>query len=442
MTLSTTISGSSWLPNGITRFFDRLALVGAGAFAFGYVPSKALANIGLGLLLIAFLARLPDNWPWLRRDPLVRLSGLWLLLLLVLAGRAALQFPETAADQFGSLLEVFSFGLIPLVAWATLGDNRRVRWILALALAGIVLRIIWDGNWGGAGPLFYYQHTAFGVNKNIAGVMMDTAVVGLLLYAMHQATHIGDNRAWGRLLAAFALLGFLLLPWASNPSRATWISLGASLAFMFLFLAAATLRGALGKRTVLIFLAALLILGTAVYLGFGQKMLARLTTEQHTWRAILAGDWEHIPPTSIGLRVHMWRFAIELWLQHPWFGWGPKVNHLLATYEHNATIRHFAQFHNGHLEILVRVGAIGAAFFLAAAFLVFRAARDALRSGLISVFFFVFILEALAIFLLNNGSISFIFFQHGWQYLVLFGGLAYGYQWTAHGRAPPPCSAS
>lgn len=423
------VAANSWMPEALARFFDRLALLGAGAFALGYVPSKALANIGLGLLLIAFLARLPDHWRWLARDPLVRLSALWLVLLFLLALRASLMFPAPDSNQFDSFIEVFSFGFIPVLAWATRGDNRRVRLLLALALAGIVLRILWDGNWFGPGPLFDYHHKAFGVNKNIAGVMMDTAVVGVLLYAMQQAAHIGERWAWGRLLAAFALLGFLLLPWASNPSRATWISLGVSLAFMFLFLAAASLRGAMGKRLLVVYIGVLVALGAAVYLGFGERMLARLSAEQQTWQAILAGDWDAIPPTSIGLRVHMWRYAIELWLQHPWLGWGPSVSHLLAAYQPFEVVRGFAQFHNGHLELLLRVGVVGALFFLAAAVLIFRAARDALQKGRISVFFFVFLLEALVIFLMNNGSISFIFFQHGWQYLLLFGGLAYGYAW-------------
>ncbi|MEW6765587.1 MAG: O-antigen ligase family protein [Pseudomonadota bacterium] len=445
MNTSSLESQNSWLPAKLALFTDRLALVGASAFALGYVPAKALANIGLGLLLIAFLLRLPDNWRWLGRDPLVRLSGIWALLLIILAWRASAAFPETTAAQFNSILEVFSFGFIPLIAWVTRGDFGRVRLLLGLALAGIVLRILWDGHWFSPGPLFDYQVKAFGVNKNIAGVMMDTAVVGVLLYTLHQATHIKNRQAWAGIAAAIVVIAFLLLPWAYNPSRATWISLGISLTFMFFFLAAATLRGALGKPAALGFLAILMLLGSAVYLGFGEKMMARLGAEQETWQAILTGDWEHIPNTSIGMRIHMWHIGFELWLQHPLFGWGTKVSHLLASNDLNEAVRQFVQFHNGFVEILVRVGLVGGAFFVFAAILVFRASLRALNEGMISVFFFVFLMEAFVIFMMNNGSISFIFFQHGWQYLVLFGGLAYGYRWAASADQPspiPPCNAS
>lgn len=428
------------LPPSLTNWQSRLAPAGLYLFALGYAPSKALANFGLGILLMAFLMRIRHEWHWLRNDPLVRLSGLWLATLVILATRASLSRPETASYQFNSILEMFSFGLIPLVAWATKGDARRIAITLGLALAGLILRLLWEANWLSEGPLFDYAIKAFGIGKNAAGVMLDAGIAGTILLLVYQLSRFDKAKGAERLIPIplVAILILLLAAWASIPSRATWISLGASLSLITVMLLLHSARGHLSRAGVALILLTLVVAGTWVTLYFGDRMSPKLFSEQETWRILLEGAWDRVPHTSVGLRFHMWTFALETWLSHPILGVGLSVGDLLLRNE-LPYLRPFNQFHSGYVELLLRTGLVGIAFYITALLLIYSTLKRGLAEGRVHFLLFLFLLDAFLIFALNNVSNTFIFFQHGWQYIVLFGGIAYGFRW--HDRATP-CNAS
>lgn len=409
-----------------------VAPLGLYLFALGYVPSKALANIGLGLLLIAFLFRLKHEWTWLKADPLLRLSVAWLVFLLAMAIWASIERPATLSQQFDSILEMFSFGLIPLMAWATRGDPQRITITLGLALAGMSLRLLWEANWGGSGPLFDYHVTALGIGKNAAGVMIDAGIVGIVLLLLHRLSHWNPSR-WRAietlpLLFLLVLLALYLVAWSANLSRATWGSLTASMFIIIAILTMRALRGQLPWQPVGVMVLTLALAGIWIVLQFGEHMGAKLFSEPESWQALLAGDWGQMPQTSIGLRFHMWNFALEAWLAHPIFGLGLSVGDLLLNNE-NPHLQTFNQFHSGYIELLLRTGLAGVIFYIFAGILVYRTLKRALNAGIVPFLLYLFLLDAFVIFALNNLSNSFIFFQHGWQYIVLFGGIAYGYRW-------------
>ena len=92
-------------PSRLWEDFSRLGLL---TFAFGYVGALALANTGLGILLIAFLGRCAGGERHLLRDRFVRLSMLWLVVTLALAAYGVWLFPAVGWSQFSSLSEVTS----------------------------------------------------------------------------------------------------------------------------------------------------------------------------------------------------------------------------------------------------------------------------------------------------------------------------------------------
>ena len=120
------------------------SIAGLCLFSFGYVGGLALANIGLGILLLVFLAALRANWRILARDTFIRYSLLWIIVAIGLAAHGAALFPRVAASQYSSLTEIWSFGFIPLVALATRGNPRLVATTLLLALAGVLFRLVKD----------------------------------------------------------------------------------------------------------------------------------------------------------------------------------------------------------------------------------------------------------------------------------------------------------
>ena len=413
---------------------DIVTKTGLYSFAFGYVLSKSLANIGIGLLMIGFLMHIKDNWSWLKRDPLFILSSTWLGFVIFVAIRASIAFPQNTGEQLKSIVEVFSFGFIPIVAYAIQGQQRCILQVLILFLAGLILRILWDANLSGNGPFLDYSHHIFSTDKNFAAVVICAGFIGLLLFAIHHAIYAKTQQSKLSNIGILLLFVFIVMAWSSVKSRASWISLGVSIIMLFFFFLIFSYKQKVPRNAFIIFL--ILIGGIGIFVAtiYGKTFIMYLVQERETWQAILNADWDKMPKTSIGFRIYMWRLALNLWLQHPFFGWGTSVAHLLASNEMEPAIRGFNNFHNAYLEILVRTGLVGGLFFLTAAILVFRSAYQAYKIQKMSVFLFIYLLEVLILFLLNNLSVSFLFAQHGWQYVVLFGSLAYSYRFVTHSK--------
>lgn len=78
---------------------DLVAQAGLVVFAFGYVGGKAIANVGLLMLLLAFVVRLPADGRVFLKDPLVRFGLAWMAYVLALAVWAAGRFPGRSSSR-------------------------------------------------------------------------------------------------------------------------------------------------------------------------------------------------------------------------------------------------------------------------------------------------------------------------------------------------------
>lgn len=413
-----------------TSWIVRLELLGLLGFALGYPLSKALANIGLALLLLAFALQVPARWPQLRHDPFCRLGALWLLWLCGLATWAGLAQPETASHQFRAIFEVGSFGFIPLVAWAIRGEGQRVKAVLTLLLIGLVARILADAQWHGALPVLPYSPEVlniFGVNRNVGGALVATGLLGLLFLPLGWRPSMGHFA----LLVNALLIALLAWIWVVISSRATWIALVLGLTAGLILIVRTRHRAQAPMPLGRYALGFALVAGLVLWFG-GHILATRMAAEPEAWKALLSGHFAALPETSLGIRARLAGVALALWKIHPLTGWGPQINQLFGSYGDYPAAAHFAQLHDGYLEMLARTGVIGLlAFLCALALLLQTLAMSAVRARM-GAPLAGFLLGTLAIFVVENASISLIYFQHGWHYLVLFGGLIAGF------RQPPP----
>lgn len=419
------------------RGAELAGLVGLYLFALGYVGSKALANIGLALLLGAFLAALasdPRRW---RGDPMMRLAVAWLAYVGALAAWRAHQ------GFAGSLLgpENLCIALVPMLAWATDGREARIRLVLLLALAGLLLKLALDLR-SLAWPWFDYSNTAdmMGVNRNISSLMLNTAIVGVVLCLAEAARAVArgggrDARTRAAIAASAVVLAVLMAAWVASPSRTLWLSLLVTVAVIFARML--PVRG----RWVAVGAVACFILIFAVLTRSGY-FASVLTQEGQTWRILLSGDWSAVPDSSTGFRFRMLQMGFAQLADNPWFGVVNGGAQILRQHP-DFPMSHAVQLHNGYLEVLVRTGVVGLLFFATAIALAFRAARRAVRSGRMPRPLGELLLAGLMLFLLVNLTNGVVFFQHGWQYLVLFAGIARGYAGASPLRASsaPPTSA-
>ncbi|QSA96242.1 O-antigen ligase [Methylococcus sp. EFPC2] len=396
-----------------------------GGFSLGLALSKALANVSLALLAAPFLWHLIHHRARLWADPMVRIGAAWVVYVTVLG---VIEFYLLDLKKLPSFIEVYGYAFIPLFAAALQGRAERVRISLLLALAGLSIKILLDGHWFEPGPIFDYANwqKALGVNRNNTAPLIDAGLLGLILWLNEQRSAL-FRRPGVATVALLPVLGLLLYVWVTLSSRASWISTVAAVLLALACLYVRRAEGPAGQLRTLV--GTLAVVAVLVGYGFGPAMFARLTDESDTWQALLSGDWQHVPLSSLGTRFRLAHIGLDYFFQRPLTGWGPNVKELIAINTLYPESSDNVQLHNGMVELLVRTGLIGVAFYAAAALVVYRAARElptilphgtALFAGLMGTF---------AIIVLNNFSISLIYFQHGWQLILFAGGLAYGHRY-------------
>lgn len=403
---------------------DAIALAGLVIFGFGYVGGRAIANVGLGLLLLAFLARLPGYGRMLLKDSLVRLGLVWMAYVLLLAVWARGRFPGT--EQFEALPETWSFAFIPLVALASRGDSRRVLITLLAALCGLMFRMARDLHFDG-GPWLRYEAFALGGGRNLGVLFIDVGLLGCVALLMALAVS-KERYRWPALAVLAVCVAALLYAWVAARSRTSLVAL--PLGVLALVALQACRGDRLRRRGAGVLGVVLGIALAAALLERWPDVVAEMSKDTATWQALVSGRLDAVQIDATGYRIHMWQLAYARWIEHPLTGIGPSVAHLLADDPLRPFLADFNQFHNSYVEILLRTGLIGVGCYLAAAWLVGCVAVAAARSGRMPHLLLDFLLVSLAVYLLLSGANSIMFFQQGWHFLVLFGGLAYGYRWS------------
>jgi O-antigen ligase len=91
----------------------------------------------------------------------------------------------------------------------------------------------------------------------------------------------------------------------------------------------------------------------------------RVAVEQTTIDAVLSGNLESIPFTSMGVRIHSWAEALKWIAERPLTGWGRDARSdviKLADHFPKRIRENFGHLHNGYLEVLLGFGAVGFVF--------------------------------------------------------------------------------
>jgi O-antigen ligase len=104
----------------------------------------------------------------------------------------------------------------------------------------------------------------------------------------------------------------------------------------------------------------------------------RLQAEREVVAQIRAGEWDAIGYSPIGIRVHLFTYGVDRWLERPWLGWGPGALPALLDILPDARL-HQQDLHNLYLDMLVRVGLLGSLPLAIGLLLVLRSAARMVR---------------------------------------------------------------
>ena len=357
-------------------WIDRLRRLGLDVTALALFSAPAGVSVGLGLVVLAFflvLMRRPA-WP-LSAGVVVAVGFSGYALALGVFGSypgGTLAVRMEAAAQWAQLL-VF----VP-VAYLLAGDQSRLLRLLGLALVGLILGALWRLDWGLllADPgAFLEARPGFGFPANVAGLFSGTALLGLVVLRRRWWQGPGPRPLRLALWWVATLLvaqGFLL-----SLSRGAWLALA-----LTAVLGLASSARTSGLRLPLRLLLPVGAVTAVVVLLYAGPMAERFASEWGAVQAMLAGEIDYAPDSSLSQRWHAQRFGVTAWLEHPWLGWGPGAAKALLAASGDPSIMLIGygpieHLHNTYLDVLVQLGLIGLMLWLGLFALLLRSVSKA-----------------------------------------------------------------
>lgn len=416
----------------IIDYTGRLATCAFGFFAW---LSTAGANFALVALLLAFILCRPV-WPLCRRDPLVWLSIVFAAYVALRTDFAIKEFPETRHLQIkdaGNWLKLFAFWP---VAWWLKGDLKRINRVLVLGVSGLMLGMLMHADWQSLVHMRLMERTGFKLKIVFSGLISATVILGLLVFA---------PRIWARDQKMAARITFIAL-WLAGLYLAAYmlltsLSRGAWLAAVLVISVTVFLRYAVHIKTprtslakmIPVTLLALVIAGGLAVLNL-ERIQSRLYAEGDEAAALLHGEHQQLPRTSLGFRFHVQLLGLEKWLERPFLGWGTGSTEYLIAHSGRAQLLHpsaeggvewMDHLHNTYLEILLRFGILGALLLTTGALLLISAVFRAYRTGAVSRDYFLFLLGSFGLVAIWS-LFDFRALHADWRaYWVLLAGMAY-----------------
>lgn len=408
--------------------------IGVGAlyvFAASAWVSTALANVALGVCLLAFFAQLPGEWPRIRCEPmfkLVLIAGVYLLGNTLWAMH---HHPGLASEQPRAALSWFSLWLFVVTAWWCAGNEQRIRIVLGLAFVSLVASLAMEFDWAQwLSTLTEGRRSGIGFTAAAAGLYTATALLGWLLLAGPWNLHLKNHVTWIFTSIAWAAISLLLLQAIIiTQSRTTWLALilvGISLLAFVTYSYRRELnkltRGQILKLLIGAVIVAVCLLG--ILFANSEVILRRFILLKDA--ALM--DWSHIPST-ISVRLSLDVYGFEKLLERPFLGWGPStvVTHEFATADGFPSLAEQPDLHNSYLVMLVRLGFLGGLIYLGGAIHLSRWVWQAYRSQAMSQRMFLFLLGTAGLTLLAalmNFRWTHIDFRFFW---LLLAGIAFSY---------------
>lgn len=323
--------------------------------------STSLSWLALGGVVLTCALEEPRRALW-RWRPVTWLLVLFALLVLLRAARASLECPEHAGLLWITALDWCK--LLLCVPLALLIDGRpgRAARVLLLALVGLVLGMLWHLDWRllAHAPLEFlgsreqYEFTAIA-----AALYAGSGLLGLLLMRPHLLAPAPalPLRAllWG---LATLLLAVALVQSQSRGSWVAWIPAAVLGVWLMAVVRAQRWRAPSQRQ-----LWSAAVLGALVLIGVlwqADDLFTRLRADL----AWASGVSTETAESSLGQRWNAQRVGLELWLQRPWFGWGPGLSQVLMEASGNVHVRDvegvtLRHLHNSYLELLVQFGLVG-----------------------------------------------------------------------------------
>ncbi len=210
-------------------------------------------------------------------------------------------------------------------------------------------------------------HGVYGVNElGLSGaIKFGMVAVVFTLLALQASLHAGFSsrvRCFHGFSAFVGLAGCLVIG-----SRGPWIAL----LIVAVCLLIPKVRSLSHQKPVIV-AAVIFALGAVLIFGFRDLVFLRLDSTWIEIQSIRKGNWN----TSIGVRLEMWKAAIEMFMENPYFGvginqFGKALDIMVADGKAPEHLGIFYQTHNEYFQALATGGLIGFTYLILLFFLPF-----------------------------------------------------------------------
>lgn len=160
------------------------------------------------------------------------------------------------------------------------------------------------------------------------------------------------------------------------------------------------------------------IFSSLFILSQNQVIENRINSESNTLQAITHGNYQHIPYTSIGIRVNFWLESIPWIEESPIIGVGEDARELVISESPRLpqwVKNKFWHLHNSHIETIVSYGFIGLFIIYFAYFWIIKTAIKSEHINYNDIMFISILL--ITYWLVINNFESFFFWKSG-EYII------------------------
>lgn len=345
--------------------YNYLVLVFIYLFSITAIPFENISNIFRTLFILCSLPILITERKLIFKDPMLKLLGLALLIQIASWLNSCVYLPDIAnsGPKIDRLAKLFSFIFIAYWLKANIG---RVYVLWGTLAIGFIIGCFVHVDFAREVTLaFNGDRVDFGI-KNAQFTAMFSGI-SLLISGFIFSQLLSKKTPFNKIsilsqifLSVFiiATLLFFIFIAIVTQSRQVWLGLALTVTLtpiLYAFVFPKSNR----KR---IFISYLVIGISFIAISQSETIQKRIFLESSTLQPILSGDLDHIPMTSIGIRVNSWIAAADWIKERPIIGsdveaigeviqQSPKFSPQLK--------KAFQHLHNYHIETLVAYGFVG-----------------------------------------------------------------------------------
>jgi O-antigen ligase len=330
---------------------------------------------------------------------------------------------EHLANHF--LFVVFAFWLI--------GSVQKTLVFWALAVVSVVIAPWWLGNgWDELAQGWAGLRINLGIhNAQHTAVVMGSALIAWLVFAKRIV--MGTTHVSLRAVVWLVVFSVLVFGFVASQTRAAYIAMGLVLTVVIIGLFCRGIKA--GQRMRYGAAASAILIAASFAIVAGQdKLKERFAESAPAVNKLIEGNWDAIPPTSLGIRLHSWRAGMDWVAEHPFLGLGRNGGEIVmrnTDWLQVHTGGSFGHMHNSAVELLVRYGAFGLSIYLVLMGWTTKEAHKAWKSGVMPTDFYVFFWLFFVFYMFVNMFESFMFYTTGiLPFTVVMAGLL-GFIWKA-----------